>query len=574
MRSFAYALLINSVLFTLFFITFNSHYELIDDLFMQLIAQGFYTGEPSEYLVYTHFLIGLMLRWLYSISVQYNWYFLYLMAVQFTSLTALLTLFQRGRNKKALLVLYCVFFLFAQLHMLQNPQFTTIAFLAGVAGLFLLLEGLCATPSVHKFKILMGFLFIALMIMVRKDVFFALGLFAIPFLVERMQKNNLRRFIGGALACILLYAALWGSNQCYYKRTSEWANFLEYNTMYGKIETTRLKYYAIQAAPSVGWSATDALMFVEFYFPEPEVYLPLSKIRIFMETAQKNAAATPLSLPSAFVSYFSATWLDVGGATGALTIFAILVSVACVLVSGHHRRRLAITLCVLFVYLCLVGFLVYLHAHFPPRLSYCMPLFIILVCLYWTGEFVWGAGGTEKIYQRFIKWGALTIIGALCVSPMFLMAKRFLRVNAGYRDDLVGVHKTIADPIKKLLPGGEKPVIVLFPNGSNLERSLFFCKGNDAPFYCVPWSWLAHSPIFQKVLEQHHLLPFSRSLVDRPDVFLLMADNWIERVKTFYLEHYGMHVRFDRVLNATALKESGRKNGHSLYQLHLEKNEQ
>src|SRR5258708_6481795 len=53
----AFALLLNAALFGIFLSVFTPCYETNDDLIMQHIASGFYTGHPSEYLVFTSVLI-------------------------------------------------------------------------------------------------------------------------------------------------------------------------------------------------------------------------------------------------------------------------------------------------------------------------------------------------------------------------------------------------------------------------------------------------------------------------------------------------------------------------------------
>src|SRR5690242_15637487 len=83
------AALINGLLFLIFFACVTPGYENNDDLGMQLIASGFYTGHPSECLVFTNFLLGLVLRCLYQVSVTHNWYLIYLVTVHYIASTAI-----------------------------------------------------------------------------------------------------------------------------------------------------------------------------------------------------------------------------------------------------------------------------------------------------------------------------------------------------------------------------------------------------------------------------------------------------------------------------------------------------
>jgi hypothetical protein len=67
LKALGLAALLNALLFGLFFAVATPCYETNDDLGMQMIASGFFAGQPSEYLVFTSFLIGWPLRIFYSL---------------------------------------------------------------------------------------------------------------------------------------------------------------------------------------------------------------------------------------------------------------------------------------------------------------------------------------------------------------------------------------------------------------------------------------------------------------------------------------------------------------------------
>jgi hypothetical protein len=43
--------------------------------------------------------------------------------------------------------------------------------------------------------------------------------------------------------------------------------------------------------------------------------------------------------------------------------------------------------------------------------------------------------------------------------------------------------------------------------------------------------------------------------VDRPDVFFMMETRWLEPLRLFYLEHYGLAVRFHTVINTDVMPQ-------------------
>ena len=70
-----WAAVMNLVLFGLFLTCATPVYETNDDLVMQGIASGFYTGHPDGHLVFTNFLVGRALQFLYGNWGGCNWYF-------------------------------------------------------------------------------------------------------------------------------------------------------------------------------------------------------------------------------------------------------------------------------------------------------------------------------------------------------------------------------------------------------------------------------------------------------------------------------------------------------------------
>ena len=141
-QAFLGAAFINLVLFGLFLACATPVYETNDDLTMQLIASGFYTGHPDAHLVFTNILIGWVLRFLYGTWAGCNWYLIFMLAVHYVALTAIAFIVMARRPGWLSIWLYVGFFLMVETHILLNLQFTTTAFLAGTAGVLLLVDGL------------------------------------------------------------------------------------------------------------------------------------------------------------------------------------------------------------------------------------------------------------------------------------------------------------------------------------------------------------------------------------------------------------------------------------------------
>ena len=196
-----WAAVVNLILFGLFLACATSVYETNDDLMMQMIASGFHTGHPDEHLVFTNILIGRVLRFLYGAWAGCNWYLIYLLVVHYAALTAIAFLVVSRRGGWLFTFLYLGFFLIVETHILLCLQFTTTAFLAGTAGLLLLVDGLRPGCPAHWPKVTAGIAFVGLMCLVREPVMLLLAVIACPFLLERLGLAGWRRLLGTGLAC-------------------------------------------------------------------------------------------------------------------------------------------------------------------------------------------------------------------------------------------------------------------------------------------------------------------------------------------------------------------------------------
>ena len=81
--------MLNAILFAVFFLCFTPSYETNDDPNMQWIASGFYTGHPSEYLVFSNVLIRWAVKSLYTLVPGCNWYLVYLLGIHYVALTGI-----------------------------------------------------------------------------------------------------------------------------------------------------------------------------------------------------------------------------------------------------------------------------------------------------------------------------------------------------------------------------------------------------------------------------------------------------------------------------------------------------
>jgi hypothetical protein len=575
--SLALAMMVNVALFGLFLTFGASTYEVNDDTVMQGIASGFYSGHPDEHLVFTNVIIGRVLRFLYEGWPDYNWYRAYLLGVHFAALTAIAFVILRRRRTYFFISFYAGFFLIVETRILLLLQFTTTAFVAGAAGLLLLVDGLQPGRPTSWPRVVAGLVFTTVMTMVRGPVAPFLVLVGLPFLIERLGLANWKRLVAPGIACAGLLLAVTGFNRWYYEKDKAWSGFMEFNTLRGSFQDTPLVVSALHTAPRAGWSINDIQVFGNFYGADPEVFGSSPRLRAFIEKVK--ALSPPQPRRFALKYFFLPNMFAQDSAV--LMEIAFLNALWCVLTAGAFRRRCAIALLASFGIFTALSFYLLSTARLPERVSYNMCLFASLICLYWASSFAVGgmadtAGGALRRWRDLVnahparRWSVILIIFAVVGECGFMSAKivpRLAFVNS--MNHHVGeISGQIFEPVRKLLPDG-KPIFVMLPYNCTVERCAIFYPGLEKiPCFLIPPGWLMQSPIFFQTLEQHRLVPYSLSLLDRRDVFFLMESQWVQPLEIFYREHYGLEISITQVMNTDADPEYAHCQLH-VYQAHV-----
>jgi hypothetical protein len=356
---------------------------------------------------------------------------------------------------------------------------------------------------------------------------------------------------------------LHGVNRWVYQGDPAWAEFSEYNRMRGEIHVTPLARFIPKAAPTVGWSENDGWMFSQFYFSDPDVYAGVPKMRLLLDTLRKFDRAEPAALQTTPASFLSLPNMLSGDASWLMSL-AILNSAWCVFAAKSSRRRYAATLLVYYGVFAVLSYYLLATSRLPERVAYNFPLFIHAICLYWATGFenlpveTASRPGWLNLFN-VPRWRAKTLrLAAFVLLPVWAGLYLFslsglahsLRDANAFNRKLDHISQKIFRPVCTLLPADKRPILVAMPLDSILEQCVFFYPSADrVPFFLVPYGWITHSPLFSQILERHRLRPYSLSLVDRPEVFFLMKPRWLEPLKLFYHEHYGLDIRFDMVLN-------------------------
>ncbi|MFN8261570.1 MAG: hypothetical protein U0X41_11600 [Chitinophagales bacterium] len=230
------------LLWFLFPVSFDNN----DDQTMYAICSGMISGTSSSGILLSHVFIGRFLTAAFSFSKKINWYTLYLQGALLFSFLYVCRFFIRKNATSFLTILFVVLIVFLGFYSLAivKLQFTTVALFCCFSALFSL-----QSDDKPPIKISSAIFFLAVAILIRKDVFYVFLLFCIPlFFAKKSSRHSIRETGLTLLFAVLFFAAsVWlnNSNETY-RQYSTYSNVQALDMIAArpvKVEETKLKEY-------------------------------------------------------------------------------------------------------------------------------------------------------------------------------------------------------------------------------------------------------------------------------------------------------------------------------------------
>jgi hypothetical protein len=539
-------------------LVFRPSYDTNDDPKMSFLVTGRVVAQtPDEHLVFTHFLVGLLLKRLYLWAPSVPWYGAYLFAVHAAAHVALVYILFKQRLGLRWFAAYLVYAAVVGLMLLTSLQFTTTAFVAlqsgsllGLLAFQLAAEGETATARRLTFASV-AFLFAAALI--RWHVFMLFASLAVPAACVLLwtHRREKRLIVKAAVMAGLTLAGLIGLaqlNTAYYERDPRWSDFYSYNELRARINDLGWVYYSPETAhvfPQVGWSLNDFAMMQSWFYDDPAVYNAAK----FQELLDAYPWQETMPRQDRFEDLLKA----LAGDAHLIPILALLPLAALFL--GRNQTALVTLLlsCLWVIAIILVATLlrkpppsrVYL-----PALSFPLGLAVFL-------EAVWPASLRPKHSPPPKAPSLLRPTRApsprvrIAVQSACIALAGFGVVNGVVRHYDRGRTKAeqsavfyreleaiAGDPDKLYITWGASfPIELLRPTDSlqwlvNLRN--------------LSWGWSQQCPFHDDMKLVFGLSDVARELADRPDVMLICDPVCLPLLATYIREHHGREITFER----------------------------
>jgi hypothetical protein len=527
------------VFFVAALVLFEPVYRTNDDAVMNLIAAGVVlVDSPHEHLLYTNVLIGLPLKWLYTAAPHFPWYGWYLIGSLFLAGVGLAyaLLSVNATGKQLLLVL--LFFLAVLLPSVNVLQFTRVAFLDTLAGLFLLLA--CLSGSVPRVPAsVAAAVLLVLGSLIRFEAFLLAGHFMAPafvFTAWRVRDWAATRRVALVLVPAgLVCVALNWFNGFYYAHSPGWEEFYAFNTARAQvIDYARVTYSdrTRGAFDAVGWSAVDLEMMEHWFYADEQRY-SLEKVRSLAAAMgvgdwdmrwrtpavlKAKVLADPEVHYLLFIGICCTALMGAGG--WSLALVGLEFALAAAVATGLH-------------------FAYYLPSHvlFPLATA---PLAVAIFYARGSLSF-WGTTWARRIGGAL---GAALLVAAVGLTVLACGWRWRLDQAVRKRN-----HDVMA-LIQRRHPGPDQ-LYVIWADCLEIHR-LVSPLGDVRPlesFKCLHLSTTLRTPFARARLQQFGITDLCRALCERDDVFLVSNPypRWNNVFDRYVKEHYGLQLDWKRI---------------------------
>jgi hypothetical protein len=278
----------------------NYSYESNDDLAMNLLLSGAYTGEPTEYIIFINYLLAWIVKVLYELPYNVNWYncilIIYASLVFFFANSII---FIQNRGKYVLYISNGVLFLIF-ISLLSSMNFSKFA----AFGLSISIATLLFIKLTTNQKIIAAIFFI-IGSLIRFDLVILTSLYFLPsviFFYKIILKNK----------SILLISFLFISsfflnsihNSIYYKN-SQYADYIKNFNLRSKATTHDNKFFNLSDVKNqfsnIGWSENDFNLISDFMWDLGDPVMNYEKLNMAVSNIER------MKLPNLYSLYYQSS---------------------------------------------------------------------------------------------------------------------------------------------------------------------------------------------------------------------------------------------------------------------------
>lgn len=480
-----FLMLFSGIVLLLILCCFPISFDNNDDQAMYFINAGILSGIPSPNIAHTNFIIGILLKFLFSFINQINWYVVYLQFVQCIALlTIYLLMIYNSRINLFLSCLLLSFLIFGFSALcIVKVQYTIVALLCCAAAL------LCIQSELSKKgKYLLALFFVTGAILIRKDTFYIFFVFNTPLLFLKFVRNEIDKqyFLMLAVSVILFCGLNFiNNNNAEYQKTQMYTYFKALDDVGDKPVI-----YTTTDLMSFGFTEDDMTL-IKARYPAREIYASSDNIiRLSKKIRSKRTMPEMIIEIKKFIS------------DERYMILIYVLSILTVLI--YSRKSYLILLLNGLIFLFLIMYLA-TTIRIPHRVTFPLLIYVSLANLYLLSR------ENIKYKTKLILLSVFALLGFYkfyCTCKLINMHKEN-HVTFDACQNEINMHPnylfiSLHDGLPIEFMDAWQPPENLFP-ANNL----------------IMTGWNVWAPDFQNVLNRHQLKNISSDLKNKQNVFFL-----------------------------------------------------
>lgn len=539
-NTFIFSLLLNSILFFTVYVFLDPFFRTNDDVGMLLRVKGLSAViEASPNIIFSNFILGKFLVYLYKNFPTIPWYGLHLISTLFLShICILYVLIKKQPTFLIALIGYLLYFALLGVEILTGLQFTIVSSFACFSGLLIIIYTEENEENRYLY-IFTGFFLICYAGLIRWNAVYLYTVLSFFFLIKLFTKKYLQfifkdlRVIAICLSLLFCFS-LYKLDKAFYSSKPEWSDhinlnpirsdFLDSNIAHRVGIKERTKIFKTQ-----GWSYNDYEMLRSWFFFDPDTY----SIKKMHELQKKFPSANILNFKKNVKRFFKVAVYN----TFSIKFFLLLfLSLPLIYYTKETRIQIfGLTALIILFF----GYLIIFKKIPPPRIF--MPLFsfyYLTLLLHPTKKCLKKRGYQTYTIAVFI---ITLLISPTCFTYPFTQVKNNKKNQIKFK-------KYITEVIK---PKKEQLYIRW---GSSFSWSQIPPLGDLSflsNFQEFGLGSAQRTPDNKQILEAYNIKNLYTDIIDNDKIFLITyAKPRHRKLFTQYvLEHYGRSILFNNIIS-------------------------
>jgi hypothetical protein len=531
-----FSILLNIVLFGIFFLWMNPAFETNDDVRMMLGVSGISTGVPSEYMMYTNVIIGIILKFLYTQLPGINWYTFYLYAAHYLAMSVILYSIVQLRMSWLRIFQYVLLCIFIEYPLLMILQFTSTAFVVALSGFCLLLSALQSHGAQSWRHVVVSALLLVLAGLIREAVFYGAMLLIVPVLILKFWGIQTLKIPVCLGVSGLLFFIVIEYNRQYYAGDPSWKEYYTSNKLRGRLHAyPKLKYneQTRHVFDAVGWSENDVLLFQQGLFFDQKIF-SVEKME-YIDNNLKNQRSWREILDVLY---------GMLGQEKIITIFTPFFLFLSIAYSPKNQRKFMYGMAIVAAGMCLA--LAY-SARLPFRIFIPIMMFVNTACILFNSDLKLPVFDEIALNKKIVYSAAVAIVLFFMLPVNFLMIRYWNKVN---QENTLG----LKEKLQYLSPGRDNLYIVWTGGMAKKTYNIAYTSPySDLKEYqnlnLLLTGWSTNSPINERMKARFGIDNVYLSFEENKNIFLVMNNQRRNQdmISTYMMEHYRQKIRFDVV---------------------------